>query len=334
VAAAGPAQEFKWQEREVLVKYLHTALAFTVLLVLLPALAAAEAPRTARFTATVKSNTANGAPVVGDEVTLLLYRGQEPIDSLPAQVGPDGKAVWENIPTGPSMAAVARAKHQNMAFTSGPVSLDPARSGFSATVEVFDVSTDTSKLSVGTHHIMVAVRGTALTGAQRDEQNQPVVIRVKLPKGFRDLTESSYLEREALVVTSDGFYDTMAVPPGEHQVTFSYRLDIDRGTMKVAKEITLPTAELMVFWEHGQGKLEGLGEPNDRLVSGEGVPIEYYRRSALKPGDVIAFQISGFHVKESDAYTWLILGAVFVAIMAVVLVRLRPRAGRPGQKHA
>jgi hypothetical protein len=90
----------------------------------------------------------------------------------------------------------------------------------------------------------------------------------------------------------------------------------------------------MVFWEHGQGKLEGLGEPNDRLVSGEGVPIEYYRRSTLKPGDVIAFQISGFHVKKSDPYTWVILGAVFVALVAVVLVRLRPQASKPGQKHA
>ncbi len=331
-------------------KYVHTATVFTTFLVLLPALAVGEATRTARFTATVKSNTANGTPIAGDEVTLLVYRGQEPVASLPAQVGPDGKAVWENIPTGPNMAAVARAKHQNMVFKSEPVPLDPAAGEFTATVEVFDVSTDTSKLSVGAHHIMVAARGTslqfteylqlnnpsdmAITSAQRDEQNRPVVLRVKLPEGFRDLTESSYLEPEALVVTPDGFHDTMAVPPGEHQVTFSYRLDIDRGTMKVVKEMTLPTAELMVFWEHGQGKLEGLGEPNDRLVNGEGVPIEYYRRSALQPGDVIAFQISGFNVKQSDPYTWVILGAVFVAIVAVVLVRLHPKANKPGQKHA
>jgi hypothetical protein len=161
-----------------------------------------------------------------------------------------------------------------------------------------------------------------------------VVIRVKLPEGFQDLRESSYLEREALIVTRDGFYDTMAVPPGEHQVTFSYRLDIDRRTMRVAKEMTLPTAELMVFWEHGQGRLEGLGEPNDRLVNGAGVPIEYYRRSTLRPGDTIAFQISGFNVKKSDPYTWIILGAVFVVIVAIVLVRLRPKAGKPGARHA
>jgi hypothetical protein len=196
---------------------------------------------------------------------------------------------------------------------------------------------------------MVAVRGSslqfteylqlnnpsdmAITGAQRDEQNRPIVLRVKLPEGFRDLTESSYLEREALVVTPDGFYDTMAVPPGEHHVTFSYKVGIDRSAVKSVKEITLPTTELMLFWQHGQGKLEGLGEPNDRLANADGMPMEYYRRSALKPGDRIAFQLSGFNAKKSGDYTWIVLGVVFAALVAIALWRLRPKAVGSGQRR-
>ena len=38
----------------------------------------------------------------------ISIEGQEQIDSLPAKVGADGKAVFENVPTGPDMAAVAR----------------------------------------------------------------------------------------------------------------------------------------------------------------------------------------------------------------------------------
>ena len=232
-----------------------------------------------------------------------------------------------------------------MAFQSQPVPLGSAAGEFSARVEVFDVSTDASKLSVGVHHIMVAVRSTtlefteylqlnnasdrAIIGAQRDDQNRPVVTEILLPAGFRDLTTSSYLEPEALVITPDGFYDTMAVPPGEHQVTFSYKVDIGRGAVKIVKEITLPTAELMVFWKQGQGKLEGLGEPSDRLVNAEGVPVEYYRRSALKPGESIAFEISGFNVPKSDASTWIILAVVFAGIVLVAILRLR-RARRVG----
>jgi hypothetical protein len=237
-----------------------------------------------------------------------------------------------------------------MAFRSEPVALNPATGEFSVGVQVFDVSTDTSKLSVGVHHIMVAVRGGALefteymqlknvsdmavTGAKRDDQDQPSVIEVKLPQGFQDLSASGYLEPEALVVTPDGFYDTMAVPPGEHHVTFSYKIGIGRGTVKIVKEITLPTAELMLFWAHGQGKLEGLGEPNDRLANADGMPMEYYRRSALKPGDRLAFQLSGFNARKSGDYTWIVLGVVFAALVAIALWRLRPKPVKSGQRRA
>jgi len=331
------------------VKILGIPAVLTVFFVLMPAAASAQAASQTRLTVDVKSRTLNGATVVGDEVTLQLFKRQEQSDSLQARVGEDGKAVFENVPTGPEMAAVACAKHQNMAFRSQPVLLSPTAGGFSADVQVFDVSTDASRLSVGIHHVMVAVRSTSLEfteymqlnnpsdmaviGSQRDDRNRPMVLQIMLPAGFKDLTTSSYLEQEAIVVTSDGFYDTMAVPPGEHQVAFSYKVDIGRGTVQIAKGITLPTSELLVFWEHGQGKLEGLGEPNDRLVNAEGVPIEYYRRSGLKPGENVAFQISGFNVKESDAQTWIILAVAFAVIALVAVLRLRPRSKGTGRQH-
>jgi len=322
----------------------------TVLIGVFVAWAPAASFAQARLTVAVKNHTANGAPITGDEIVLQLYKGQEQIDSLQAKAGADGKAVFDKVPTGPDMAAVATAKHQNMAFRSEPVSLSPGTNEFSAGVQVFDVSTDTSKLSVGVHHIMVAVRGGALefteymqlknasdlaiTGAKRDDQNRPAVIEVKLPQGFQDLSASGYLEPGALVITPDGFYDTMAVPPGEHQVTFSYKVGIGRGTAKIVKEITLPTADFMLFWTHGQGKLEGLGEPNDRLANADGTPMEYYRRNALKPGDRIAFQLSGFNTKRPDSYSWIVLGVVFAALGMIALWRLRPKTVRSGQRRA
>jgi hypothetical protein len=304
----------------------------------------------ATLTVEVTNNTANGATVVGDEATVQLYKGQSPIESLQAKVGEDGKAIFENVPTGKGIAVVPRVKHQDMAFKGRPLFLTPATEEFSTSVQVFDVSTDTSQLSVGMHHIMVAVReqslgfteymqltnasDMAVTGSQRDGQNRPVVIEVRLPEGSRDLACSGYLEQNALVITAEGFYDTLAVPPGEHQVTFSYKVDIDRNTIPVAKAMTLPTADLMIFWEQGQGRLEGLGEPTNRLTNDQGVPIEYYRRSDLKPGDRVSFQIAGFNVRQSDSYTWIVLAAVFVVVVVVALLRLRPKPAATGQENA
>ncbi len=307
---------------------------------------AAEASSQAKVTVVVTNGTANGTAVEGDEVKLLLYKGQEQIDSRSAKVGQDGKAVFENVPAGEGLAVVARAKHQNMAFNSQPVLLGSASGEASASVQVFDVSTDTSKLSIGTHHIIVAARSMslefkefmqlrnpsdmAITGSQRDDQNRPIVIAIRLPKGFRDLATSSYLEQESLVVTAEGFYDVLAVPPGEHEVTFSYKLDIGRSPMSISKEITLPTSELMIFWEQGQGRLEGLGEPTGRITNADGIPVEYYLRANVKPGDQIAFQISGLKAKHSDSETWILLAVVFAAIVIIALLRLRAASTRPG----
>lgn len=331
-------------------KYFRTATALAALFLLMPGRAAAEASPQARITVAVVNNTGNGTTTVGDEVTLQLYRDRQQTDLRQATVGQDGKAIFESIPTGQDVVAVAHAKHQNMAFGSQPVPLSSASSDFSVGVQVFDVSADASKLSVGVHHIMIAVRAASLEfteymqltngsdmaviGSKRDDRNRPSVIEVKLPEGFRDLAASGYLEMEALVVTADGFHDTMAVPPGEHQVAFSYKADIDRSTVKIVKEVALPTSELMIFWEHGQGRLEGLGEPNGRLTNAEGVPMEYYRRSDLKPGDKVAFQISGFSLSNSNAHTWIVLGAVFATIVAIALLRSRPKPFGSGQRHA
>jgi len=299
----------------------------------------AEISPQAKVTVAVTNGTAKGATVEGDEIQLLLYRGQEQIETRSAKAGPDGKAVFENVPAGQGMAVVARAKHQNMAFNSQPVLLTSASGEASASVIVFDVSTDTSKLSIGVHHIMLRVQSAslefkeyvqlsnpsdmAITGARRDDQNRPIVIAVRLPKGFKDLTVSSYLEEEAMVVTAEGFHDILAVPPGKYDVAFSYKLDIDRSPMSVSKEITLPTSELMIFWEQGQGRLEELGEPAGQLTNADGIPVEYYRRANAEPGDQIAFQVSGFNVKRSDSYSWIILVVVFAVIVVIALLRLR-----------
>ena len=292
--------------------------------------------------ASVKNNTADGTPVADDEAVLELYRDAESWRSLRGTVGADGQAVFADVPTGPRVAGVVRVKHQNMVFKSRPVSLADATKEVSVTVHVFDVSTDRSQLSVSTHHVVIAVNSTslefeeymllennsdvAIRGTERDETQRPVVIDFRLPKGFRDLTASGYLEQEALVVTSTGFHDTLAVPPGQHHISFSYAIGIDRPTMDIIRGISVATSELTIFWKRGRGTLEGLGQPDDRLVNAEGTPVEYYRRNNLSPGDTVAFRLSGFNVQQSDKRTWIILAGVFAAALAVALLRTRSRS--------
>jgi len=209
------------------------------------------------------------------------------------------------------MRAVARVRHQNMVFTSRPVALLPSLNAVSASVQVFDVSEDASQLSVGTHHVTIALSASALTCSE-----------------YMQLTNPS----DKAIKGSERDYDVLAVPPGQYDLTFSYKLPLDGKTQNIVKEITLPTEDLTVFWEGAPGKLEGLGEPEGRLVNAQGTSVQYFHQNGLKPGEKIAFRITGVEIDRSDTQTWLVLAVVFGAVLLVVIFRLRRPAAPPSDR--
>jgi len=310
--------------------------------------AEAETPAGTTLTVEVVHGTADGAPVAGDELVVQVYQPEQLVSSFETQIDANGIGVLEDVPTGQHMRAVARVKHQNMVFTSRPVALLPSLNAVSASVQVFDVSEDASQLSVGTHHVTIALSASALTcseymqltnpsdkaikGSERDARGRQIVVKVMLPEGFTELSATGYLEQGALVLTESGFYDILAVPPGQYDLTFSYKLPLDSKTQNIVKEITLPTEDLTVFWEGAPGKLEGLGEPEGRLVNAQGTSVQYFHQNGLKPGEKIAFRITGVEIDRSDTQTWLVLAVVFGAVLLVVIFRLRRPAAPPSDR--
>jgi hypothetical protein len=236
--------------------------------------------------------------------------------------------------------AIAHVKHQGIMFTGPVVSLDPAEKKFTANVKVFDVSVDQSKLSVKSHHFIIKTHpefleitefmqlsnssDMAISSEKRDNLGRTIVIEIMLPKGFQNLKTSSYFEDNALVKTEDGFYDTMAVPPGDYQVTFSYTLDITSSAMDIIKKITLPTSHFMAFIDSGEAQFHGLSEDEKQTMDRNGFPTEYFRRENLAPAEVVAFRIIGLHAGANKWVTWVALAVVFGVLVILAIVRSRP----------
>ena len=143
-----------------------------------------------------------------------------------------------------------------------------------------------------------------------------------LPKGFKDLACSRYFESEALVVTKDGFYDIMAMPPGQHDAEFSYRLDLDSETIDITKKISLPTSEFMVFSLLDKGAVKGLGDSKGQVYLADGRLAEYFSVPVLKAGDQIKFQLIGFNVDKSNSRILITLIVVFALMALIVIWRL------------
>ena len=103
----------------------------------------------------VKNATPDGKVVVGDKVTLRVMNPEHEAESFQGEVGADGKAVFENVPVGAGFMARAQVKHSDMSFSSRMFQLDPSQTAFDTEVEVYEVSTDNSKLSAGVHQFIV-----------------------------------------------------------------------------------------------------------------------------------------------------------------------------------
>ena len=287
----------------------------------------------------VISGTADGGAVTDDEVVVQIFEGRHLLHTFNARADAEGKAVFENVPEGEHLTAVARARHQNMMFAGQPVSLRPAEDGHVASVQVFDVSTDKSKLLVETHHLILkALPGAlevteymqlknscdkAISSSERDDQNRTIVLDVKLPRRFKNLRSFSYFEDDALVITEKGFYDIMAVPPGEQHITFSYTLDVRSEVMDFAKTISLPTSEFVLFATLGRANIQGLDRTTEQATRSNGEAMQYYELDNLAPGEEIAFQLEGLDTGSSGLLTWIILGFVLGAVIILTALRLR-----------
>ena len=282
--------------------------------------------------------TKNGASVTGDEVTVAVYGNQQPMFTSSGNVDSEGRFAFENIPVGAGIIVRLSAKHQNMAFGGTAVAMTPGQTEFDARVKVYDVSFDNSIITVGTHHFVLKAgpesilideymqlkndSDMAVTSDRLDGQNRNIVVRVKLPEGFTNLGFHEYFIKNALVMTDDGFYDTMAIPPGKFQTVFSYSIPISSETMDITKKITLPTSEFMVFSQFSSEKVQGLGEPLGEIGLFDGGSAKYYQALSYKPGDTINLKVIDFNINNPENKTVIVLTIVFVIVGTLALLRL------------
>ena len=235
------------------------------------------------LTVTVVNETRGGAAApAGTEVILRILDGEQPVDMKSAVIDDKGVCVFADLPVGATLSAQAQTQYGNMAFSSAPVALVPSQNRFELSLPVFDVSFDRSAIHAGTHHIILRRNSNrlaiteylqlvndsdkAVLSERKDPQGKPVVMEIDLPAGFRELSFSSYFHPDAVVITPSGFYDTMAIPPGRNPAVYSYALAVRGSTMDIAKKITIPTKEVMIFAQLDGAAVAGLGPSQGKMT--------------------------------------------------------------------
>ena len=166
------------------------------------------------LTVNVTNGTENGNNPSGDTVHLYVFEHENLIKTLHEKVGNDGKATFEVMFTEEHQFVLVKVIHDGMSFGSGRVELKSAHKQPYINVKVFEASYDSSSLSAGTHHIKITRKGNflvlseflllrnlsnfAITSKEKDRKGNAIVLKIPLPKGYKNFTGSRYLEPGAL----------------------------------------------------------------------------------------------------------------------------------------
>ena len=303
-------------------------------------ISAAEQNKPIVLTVNVTNGTKDGTNPSGDTVHLYVFEHENLIKTLHEKVDNDGKATFEVMFTEEHQFVLAKVIHDGMSFGSRRVELKTAHKQPYINVKVFEASYDSSSLSAGTHHIKILRKGNflvlsefillrnssnfAITSKEKDRKGNAVALKIPLPKGYENFTGSRYLEPGALGFTKQGFYDTKAVPPGEHQVVFSYELEIEPGSMDITKKISIPTSSFVIFSQLEPDVLRGLGKPGDEIVLPNGAKGQYYNLNKMDAAAEITFEVVGLSVDKEKENSWIIMAVVFGVILIFAILRLRP----------
>ncbi len=287
----------------------------------------------------VTNETAGASPASDVEVALTIYQDSKQLDRRVARSDAQGLCSFQEVPTGLGMAVVATAMNQDMMFSSQAMSMEHAHDKmYQLDISVYDVSTDTSALSIGTHHLVVRVApqglfideylqiindsDKAVTSEEKTPDGKPAVLKVHLPAGFKDIIYSKYFQEQALIMTDEGFIDTMAVPPGRHDAVFTYAVQADASTVEITKKVGLPTKELMVFSQLSGASIEGLDEPLGQMTINNGSPADYFPSVSLEAGDQISFKITGLSIARDQDDLWVMFGVIFAVIVLIGISRM------------
>lgn len=118
------------------------------------------------------------------------------------------------------------------------------------------------------------------------------MIRFSLPEGYEDLAVDSVLPQGQLLEISNGFAMTNPVPPGEHEILYSYAITYSGDSLEFTRTLAFGADELRVLMPPELGTVVGEGLEQTRTTElGETMYAEF-SGSGYEPGFKMNFAIN------------------------------------------
>jgi 5-hydroxyisourate hydrolase-like protein (transthyretin family) len=299
-------------------------------------------------------NESTGEPQPGVRVTLTGARddGSKPLEETTV-TDERGRFVFAALPTGNDRYYAVDARFQQGLFAGGVVTLPEDTTSppvIESTLRVWETTTDPQAIVIRRDSIFVVPsddgigvieavqvtniadqayigRGLAM-GAEQDgavpSLGFPVPAGAELPPS--PIVDAD-IDIPEIVETSFGFAATIAIPPGNRRIVYSYELSGEGGIYDLTRPAVYPTLDFGVYAADPL-TIDGNRVAPDGTREVEGKTYAFYSSDeTIEAGD----ELQMIAVAEASASNLLAIGGGVVAVLAVaaglvvLLRRRRPR---------
>ncbi len=270
-----------------------------------------------------------------------------------AAVSSQGSYRFSDLPLSSTDAYYVSVDYGGVTYESAAAI--PAQDGldeYDLPITIYETTTDTSNLAISTAHILLdysqpgiiqlveffVFANTGNKAIVALEAGQPV-IEIPLPQGYQNLQFENGVLGERFLQSTNGFGDTLPIPPtgsqGEYSIVFAFDMPYEADSSPLAglfggqqfeltQKFNIKASALNLLVPEGV-KAEGANFTDGGAQSmGSGFTFQLYRAGSLEAGQTFTAKISGSPAtttsavsESSDSSRNLIIG---VGAFGVVLI--------------
>lgn len=169
------------------------------------------------------------------------------------------------------------------------------------------------------------------------------MVRFSLPEGYKDLAVDSVLPQGQLLEIPAGFAMTNPVPPGDHEILYSYAINYSGSSLEFTRTLAFGVDELRVLMPPDLGAVVGEGLEQTRTTELGETTYAEFSGSGYEPGFKMNFAITdlpqpGLFKRMNEAipggdvvvfgFPFLVAAAMAGLVVYVLVTNQRRRSAR------
>jgi mono/diheme cytochrome c family protein len=285
---------------------------------------------------------------ISTTVTLHGFDNMQTAITQTIGIQPDGTFIFGDVPMLDGRVFLATTSYQGTAYSSDIATVQNGQKNLSLPITVYSTTTDASLLSVDRLHLffdpvdaqtievieLYVISNPGTKTIVPAKTGEPVVT-FKLPTGATNLQFQDGSLGGRYLQTSDGFGDTVSIPPGSgsYQVLFSFDMPYD-NKLDLVQPITLPTNAVVILSPEGTISVQGDQFQDAGTRDVQGTQYHMYNGPAYSPGQDLRLTVTAgsggqslSRITNSSSSLLIGIGAFGVAlIVAGIFLFMRNRS--------